>query len=141
MEPDGILLLRTLTMPCDANPNGDVFGGWIMSKLDEAGAVLAFEMCRGKVVTIAVDRIVFKVPVKVGDTVCVYGKCTHIGNTSLRIKLQLWTRRNCDEWINRAKVTETEITYVAIDDQGKKRSLPKCIQDNEKTILEKGYLE
>ncbi|MGN1356217.1 MAG: acyl-CoA thioesterase [Succinivibrionaceae bacterium] len=141
MEPDGILLLRTLTMPCDANPNGDIFGGWIMSKLDEAGALLAFEMCRGKVVTVAVKEIVFKVPVKVGDTVCVYGRCVHIGNTSLGVKVQLWTRRNCAEWSSRAMVTETEITYVAIDDFGKKRPLPKCISDNEKIILEKGFLE
>ena len=70
--PAGILMLRTMSMPADANPNGDVFGGWIMSQMDAGGAMMAYEMCQGKVVTVAVDEIVFRNPVKVGDVVKVW---------------------------------------------------------------------
>ena len=141
MEPDGILLLRSLTMPADANPNGDVFGGWIMARLDEAGAVLAYEMCRGRVVTVAVGPIEFRNPVKVGDAVCVYGRCVHIGRTSIAFKLQLWTRRNSEEWTRRIMVTETVITYVAVDDDGKKRPLPEYLEANREEVLSRGYME
>ncbi|WP_459782508.1 hotdog domain-containing protein, partial [Photobacterium sp. R1] len=78
--PRGQLLLRTLAMPADTNANGDIFGGWIMSQLDLAGAILAKEISRGKVVTVSVDNIVFKAPVGVGDVVCCYGECNRIGN-------------------------------------------------------------
>ncbi len=140
-SPDGLLLLRTMTVPANANPNGAVFGGWIMARLDEAGAVLAYEMSRGKVVTIAVDSIIFKHPVNIGDVVCVYGRCIHIGSTSLKYKLQLWTRRNCEEWTNRILVTETTITYVAVDDEGRKRQLPAYLHEKRDEILALGYIE
>ena len=83
--PRGQLLLRTLAMPADTNANGDIFGGWIMSQLDLAGAILAKEICGGRVVTVSVDSIAFKAPVSVGDVVCCYGECSRIGNTSMSV--------------------------------------------------------
>lgn len=139
--PDGTLMLRTMSMPANANPNGDVFGGWLMSQLDAGGAMMAYEMTRGRVVTIAAEKMVFKKPVKVGDVVCCYGRVVHIGNTSLSIKLELWTRRNSSERVKRMKVTETVFTYVGIDDNGEKRPLPDFLHEREAEILEKGYIE
>ena len=137
--PAGILMLRAMSMPADANPNGDVFGGWIMSQMDAAGAMMAYEMCRGKVVTVAVDEIVFRNPVKVGDVVCVYARCIHIGNTSLKIQLQFWTKRNSSARASRVKVAESGFTYVAVDDFGKKRPLPEYLTENREEILRTGY--
>ena len=137
--PAGILMLRAMSMPADANPNGDVFGGWIMSQMDAAGAMMAYEMCRGKVVTVAVDEIVFRNPVKVGDVVCVYARCIHIGNTSLKIQLQFWTKRNISARSTRVKVAESGFTYVAVDDDGKKRPLPAYLIENREEILRTGY--
>ena len=82
--PKGTLLLRTMSMPADANPNGDIFGGWLMSQMDAAGAMLAYELSQGKVVTVATDEIVFLNPVHVGNVVCVYGRVIYIGNTSMK---------------------------------------------------------
>lgn len=121
-EPQGELLLRTLAMPADTNPNGDIFGGWIMSQMDIGGAILAKEIAAGRVVTVAVDGMSFHNPVKVGDVVCCYGNCERIGNSSLTIKLEVWVKpvtriipaiRYC--------VTEATFTYVAIDDNGRPR--------------------
>ena len=138
-KPRGMLMLRTLTMPADANPNGDVFGGWLMSQLDAAGAMMAYELCRGKVVTVAVDEIVFRNPVKVGDVVCVYARCIHIGNTSLKIQLQFWTKHNDEARTSRVKVTECGITYVAVDDNGVKRHLPRELVEHKDELILNGY--
>ena len=83
--PLGNLLLRTMTLPRDANPAGDIFGGWIMSQLDIAGAILAREVAQGRVVTVAVEAMSFLKPVSVGDVVCIYGYCSHVGHTSLKV--------------------------------------------------------
>jgi acyl-CoA thioesterase YciA len=141
MEPKGTLMLRTMSMPADANPNGDIFGGWLMSQMDTAGAIMAYEMCRGKVVTVAVDQITFKNPVNVGDVVCCYCSCIHIGHTSIKIQLELWARKNTSERITRVKVTEAGFTYVAVDNNGQKRPLPQYLIDNKEEILTRGYLE
>lgn len=141
MEPQGTLMLRTMSMPKDANPNGDIFGGWLMSQMDTAGAIMAYEICRGRVVTVAVDKIIFKAPVSVGDVVCCYCRVVHIGNTSITIKLELWARKNFKSRIDRVKVTEADFTYVAVDETGKKRPLPEDITSNKEQILAKGYIE
>ena len=122
--PYGDLLLRTLAMPADTNPNGDIFGGWIVSQMDIAGSILAKETAQGRTVTVAVDSIQFLKPVKVGDVVCCYGAITKIGNTSITIRLEVWVNpllRNREQQGHHFKVTEATFTYVAIDDQGKKR--------------------
>jgi acyl-CoA thioesterase YciA len=115
-------------MPADTNPNGDVFGGWIMSQMDIAGGILAKETARSRVVTVAVDGFKFLKPVKVGDVVCCYGRVLRIGHTSIAIALEVWVKHVLsgteDEW-PRFKVTEAMFTYVAIDAKGKKRAIKK----------------
>lgn len=124
--PQGDLLLRTLAMPADTNPNGDIFGGWIMAQMDIAGGILAKEITRGRTVTIAVDSMKFIKPVRVGDVVCCYGRVHHIGNTSIALKLEVWIKPILREGIDtRYKVTEGRFVYVAIDENRKKRLIPK----------------
>jgi len=123
-QPHGDLLLRTLAMPADTNPNGDIFGGWIVSQMDIAGGILAKETAQGRVVTVAVDRIQFIRPVKVGDVVCCYGEVERIGTTSITIKLEVWVNpvlREEERDSARFRVTEATFTYVAIDKDGNKR--------------------
>ncbi|MFC1771794.1 acyl-CoA thioester hydrolase YciA [Pseudomonadota bacterium] len=124
VQPHGNLLLRTLAMPADTNPNGDIFGGWIVSQMDIAGGILAKETAQGRVVTVAVDRIQFIRPVKVGDVVCCYGEVERIGTTSITIKLEVWVNpvlREEERDSARFRVTEATFTYVAIDKDGNKR--------------------
>jgi acyl-CoA thioesterase YciA len=124
--PKGNLILRTLAMPADTNPNGDVFGGWIMSQMDIAGGILAKETARCRIVTVAVDSFKFLKPVKVGDVVCCYGRVLRVGTTSIAIELEVWVKHVLDAtdggW-PRFKVTEALFTYVAIDEEGKKRAI------------------
>ena len=126
--PVGNLLTRTLAMPGDANPAGDIFGGWIMAQMDIGGAILAREVAGGRVVTCAVDAITFLKPVAVGDVVCCYGHCTHVGHTSLKVKLEIWAKKfmpdEKSEQTSRHLVTEATITYVAVDREGRPRPLP-----------------
>ncbi|TCK18225.1 acyl-CoA thioesterase YciA [Thiogranum longum] len=123
-QPRGDVLLRTLAMPSDTNPNGDIFGGWIMSQMDIGGGILAKETAQGRVVTVAVDSIKFIQPVQVGDVLCCYGELEHVGNTSITIRIEVWInpvlrRKPGDP--ERFKVTEATFTYVAIDENGNKR--------------------
>lgn len=125
--PAGTLLLRTLAMPADANPSGDIFGGWLMSQMDLAGAILAYELAQGRVVTVAVDAMVFHRPVEVGNVVCCYGRCVRIGRTSLKIELEVWVRKVQPESIGeRYCVTEAAFTYVAVDADSRPRPLPRA---------------
>ena len=126
ISTDASPILRTLAMPADTNPNGDVFGGWIMSQMDIAGGILAKETARSRVVTVAVDSFKFLKPVKVGDVVCCYGRVLRIGNTSIAIALEVWVKsvlHETDQEWPRFKVTEAIFTYVAIDAEGKKRAI------------------
>ncbi|MDO5054084.1 acyl-CoA thioester hydrolase YciA [Pasteurella oralis] len=122
----GTLLLRTLAMPSDTNANGDIFGGWIMSQMDMGGAILAKEIAHGRVVTIAVDSMTFIRPISVGDVVCCYGKCLHIGRSSIKIKMEVWVKKVSSEPIGeRYCVTEAVFTFVAVDKDGRPRSVPR----------------
>ena len=126
LSTDASPILRTLAMPADTHPNGDVFGGWIMSQMDIAGGILAKETARSRVVTVAVDSFKFLKPVKVGDVVCCYGRVLRIGNTSIAIALEVWVKsvlHETDQEWPRFKVTEAIFTYVAIDAEGKKRAI------------------
>ena len=127
-EPCGHLILRTLAMPENTNPQGDMFGGWILGQMDLGGAILARELARGRVVTVAIDKMSFIAPVNVGDIVCCYGRCVHVGHTSLKIHLEIWVKKLEDANAVRRKVTEAGFTYVAIDDDGKKRLLPESLR-------------
>ncbi len=127
-EPQGDLVLRTLAMPADTNANGDIFGGWIMSQMDIAGGILAKEIAHSRTVTVAAESIQFIRPVQVGDVVCCYGRVMQIGNTSVKINLEVWVKpilRQNEERQRRFKVTEAAFTYVAIDDEGNKRPIPR----------------
>ncbi|EKO3368596.1 acyl-CoA thioester hydrolase YciA [Vibrio fluvialis] len=123
-SPRGQLLLRTLAMPADTNANGDIFGGWIMSQLDLAGGILAKEISCGRIVTVSVSSITFKKPVKVGDVVCCYGKCTKIGRTSMSINLEVWVKPIKEDGVlDRFQVCEATFNYVAIDADGRPRPI------------------
>lgn len=121
-EPRGSLTIRTLAMPADTNPAGDIFGGWVMSQMDIAGAIAAVERARGRVVTVAVEGMTFIAPVKVGDVLCVYTSVERVGTTSITIALEAWVRRNRLD--DRQKVTEARFVYVALDESGQKRAIP-----------------
>ncbi len=119
LEPQGTLTIRTLAMPADTNPAGDIFGGWVMSQMDIAGAIAAVEHAKGRVVTVAVDSMSFIAPVKVGDVLCVYTRLERIGTTSITIGVEAWARRN--RMGDRVKVTEGRFVYVALGEDGSKR--------------------
>jgi acyl-CoA thioesterase YciA len=113
------LTLRTIAMPADANPAGDIFGGWVMSQMDLAAFVRANELAGGRTVTVAVHEIVFKKPVKIGDTLCVYTSIKKVGRTSITLTIEAWTRRHYEH--TREKVTEAVFIMVAVDGDGNPR--------------------
>jgi acyl-CoA thioesterase YciA len=121
-QPRGELSLRTVAMPADTNPAGDIFGGWIMSLMDLAAGVAAGTRAKGRVATAAVSNLNFLQPVKVGDVVCVYTDITKTGRTSITVGVEAYVlRRNQGE---RVRVTAAEFVLVAVDDHGTPRTLP-----------------
>lgn len=122
-EPKGALTIRTLAMPADTNPAGDIFGGWVLSQMDIAGSICAVERVQGRVATVAVEAMTFIAPVKVGDVLCVYTTIERVGNTSITIAMEAWARRN--RLADRVKVTEGRFVYVALDEHGQKRVIPR----------------
>lgn len=118
-EPLGILTLRTLAMPADTNPAGDIFGGWVLSQMDIAGGICAMERANGRCVTVAIEAMTFIAPVKVGDVLCVYCTIERVGRTSITVGMQAWARRN--RIADRVKVTDGRFVYVALDEQGNTR--------------------
>jgi acyl-CoA thioesterase YciA len=122
-EPHGALTIRTLAMPADTNPAGDIFGGWVMSQMDIAGAIAAIERVKGRVVTVAVEAMTFIAPVKVGDILCVYCSVERVGSTSITIAIEAWAKR--DRVGDRVKVTDGRFVYVALGDDGLKRRIPQ----------------
>ncbi len=122
-EPRGELALRTLAMPADANPNGDIFGGWLMAQMDIAGGITAFSRAAGRVATVAVDGFTFHLPVQVGDVLCCYADIIKVGRTSITIRVEAWVLRQREK-NHREKVTEGIFTFVAIDENRNKREVP-----------------
>ncbi|KMV73317.1 acyl-CoA thioester hydrolase YciA [Rosenbergiella epipactidis] len=128
-SPQGEMVLRTLAMPADTNANGDIFGGWVMSQMDMGGAILAKEIAEGRVVTVRVDGMTFLKPVAVGDVVSCYASCIKTGNSSITINVEVWIKKVSSEPIGqRYCTTEAVFIYVAVDEQGKPRSLPAQTQ-------------
>ena len=123
-EPQGALTVRTLAMPADTNPAGDIFGGWVMSQMDIAGAIAAAERAGGRVVTVAVEAMTFIAPVKVGDILCVYTTLERTGTTSITVAVEAWARRNRLD--DRQKVTDGHFVYVALGEDGHKRQVPRA---------------
>lgn len=121
--PDEAPQIRVIAMPADANPAGDIFGGWLMAHMDQAGATIAFRTARGRVATVAVEAMKFHLPVRVGDEVSLYGKLLGIGRTSIRVHVEAWRRdRGFEE---AARVTEATFTFVALDETGKPRAVAR----------------
>jgi acyl-CoA thioesterase YciA len=122
--PRGELALRTVAMPADTNPNGDIFGGWIMSLMDLAAGITAGARAKGRVATAAVSNLSFLRPVKVGDVVCVYTEITRTGRTSITLGVETWVLRSGQE--ERVRVTAAEFVLVAVDGTGRPQSLPQA---------------
>ena len=121
-EFDGGPALRTIAMPADANPNGDIFGGWLLAQMDLAGGTVALRRAKGRVATVGIEAMTFHKPVYVGDEVSCFATVVKIGRTSIRIRVDTWVRRHrTGEAI---KVTEGVFTFVAIGDDGKPREVP-----------------
>lgn len=118
----GQLTIRTTAMPADTNPNGDIFGGWLMGQMDIAGGSTAIQRAQGRVATVAVDAMTFHKPVFVGDEVSCYTRVERVGNTSVTIKVETWVRRMRTREL--IKVTEGTFVYVAIDGNGRPRPIP-----------------
>ncbi len=121
-QPQGELTVRLIAMPADTNANGDIFGGWVLSQMDQAGGIAAVERAQGRVVTIAVEAMTFIRPVKVGDVLCVYTSVERVGRTSMKLHIEAWARRFRTHV--REKVTDAYFTFVAIDENGRPRPLP-----------------
>jgi acyl-CoA thioesterase YciA len=122
-KPRGNLTVRISAMPADTNANGDIFGGWVLSRMDQAGGIAAVERARGRTVTIAVEAMTFIRPVKIGDVLEVYTEVESVGRTSMKIHIEAWVRRF--ETHHEEKVTDATFTFVAIDKDGRPRPIPK----------------
>ena len=115
-------VLRVVPMPADANPTGDIFGGWIMSQVDIAGSIPALRVARGRIATVAVNSFVFKQPVLIGDLVSFYAKVVRVGRTSITVDVEVFAQRGVPEEVT-VKVTEATLTYVAVDNNRKPRPI------------------
>jgi acyl-CoA thioesterase YciA len=124
-EPEGVrgtgIALRTIAMPADANPTGDIFGGWLLSQMDLAGGVVAQSRVRGRLTTVAVEAMKFHLPVLIGDLVTCYGEIIRIGRTSISVRIETWVNRA--DLSVRLKVTEGVFIYVALDEHRKPRPI------------------
>jgi acyl-CoA thioesterase YciA len=120
LHPDMELVMRVMPMPKDANGNGDIFGGWIMSQVDLAACVLPARVSKGRVTTVAVNEFVFRNAVSVGDLLSFYARVERIGKTSVTVNVEVWAERRPAEPLL-VKVTQAQVTYVAIDREGKPR--------------------
>jgi acyl-CoA thioesterase YciA len=121
--PEKIPTMRVVPMPADLNQHGDVFGGWVMAQVDVAGAIPAMRRAQGRVATVSVDSFLFKQPVSVGDIVSLYSEIVRIGKTSITVRVEVYAERNYAKMLT-VKVTEAQLTYVAIDLDGRKRDVP-----------------
>lgn len=119
--PQGTLALQTVAMPRDTNASGDIFGGWLLSQMDLAGGIAAGEIAVGRVATVAIEGMVFLTPVHVGAVVSCYTAVREVGRSSIRVLVEVWiNNKNADEAV---KVTEGEFIFVAIDDNGRTRTI------------------
>ncbi|MGI9086898.1 MAG: acyl-CoA thioesterase [Chthoniobacterales bacterium] len=116
-QPKGELVIQTIAMPSDTNPNGDIFGGWLMSQMDLGSGILAAKTAQARVVTVAMEGMSFLQPVRVGDTVACFARVEKIGRTSMTIPVEVWVRRYMGGRMER--VTRGVFIYVAVDEAGK----------------------
>ena len=131
VRPEGILSLQTIAMPADTNWSGDVFGGWIVSQMDLAGAIHAERFSKGRCATISINQMTFLVPVKVGDVISCYTKILKVGKTSIQMEIEVWDSH--DDSRPPIRVTEGVFTFVAVDVKGNNRLIP---EDAKQKLLE-----
>ena len=124
LPTDQELVLKVIPMPADCNANGDIFGGWVMAQVDLAGSVIPARYTGGRMVTVAVNEFIFKQPVRVGDILSFFSQLTRIGRTTVTVKVEVYAERFRYQG-KYIKVTEASLTYVAIDDLGQPREVPK----------------
>lgn len=122
--PDDQPVLRIVPMPADTNAHGTIFGGWVMAQVDIAGSIPAWDRAQGPVVTVAVNSFVFKEPVFVGDIVSFYARVLKVGRTSVTIDVEVYAQRGRAGTREAVKVTEAQLTYVAVDEARKPRVVP-----------------
>lgn len=119
---DKELVLKVIPMPADSNANGDIFGGWVMAQVDLAGSVIPARLARGRIATVAVNEFIFKQPVKIGDLLSFYADVERMGTTSITVKVEVFAQR-MRQPEQTIKVTQANLTYVAIDTDGKPRPI------------------
>ena len=124
LPADKELVLKVIPMPADCNANGDIFGGWVMALVDLAGSVLPARHVRGRMATVAVNQFIFKQPVRIGDLLSFFASVTRIGTTSITVQVEVFAERMRSQGTY-VKVTEASLTYVAIDDEGRPRKIPR----------------
>jgi len=124
LPTDKELVLKVIPMPADTNGNGDIFGGWVMAQVDLAGSVLPARHVQGRMATVAVNEFIFKQPVRVGDILSFFSSVTRLGRTSITVQVEVYAERFRAQG-RYVKVTEASLTYVAIDDDGRPRPIPR----------------
>ena len=122
LPDDRQLVMRVMPMPSDMNGNGDIFGGWIMAQVDVAGAVLPSRIAKGRIATVAVNQFIFKQAVSMNDLLSFYARIERIGRTSITVNVEVYAERNPAN-LHVVKVTEANLTYVAIDANGRPRPI------------------
>ncbi|MFG0588394.1 acyl-CoA thioesterase [Acinetobacter sp. YQ_14] len=125
-HPEGTLSLQNIAMPADTNWSGDVFGGWIVSQMDLAGAIHVERLTKGRCATIAINQMSFLVPVKVGNVISSYTKILKVGNTSVQVQIEVWISH--DDSREPVRITEGVFTFVAVDVKGNKRVISEEIR-------------
>ena len=124
LPADKELVLKVIPMPADCNANGDIFGGWVMAQVDLAGSVLPARHVQGRMATVAVNEFIFKQPVRVGDILSFFSSVARVGRTSITVQVEVYAERFRSQG-QYVKVTEASLTYVAIDDEGRPRPIPR----------------
>ena len=127
-RPEGTLSLQNIAMPADTNWSGDVFGGWIVSQMDLAGAIHVERLSQGRCATIAINEMTFLVPVKVGNVISCYTKILKVGNTSVQVQIEVWNSH--DNSREPIRITQGVFTFVAVDVNGNKRQISEQIKQD-----------
>ena len=126
LPTDRELVMKVIPMPADCNANGDIFGGWVMAQVDLAGAVLPARLVQGRMATVAVNEFIFKQPVRVGDILSFFSKVTRVGRTSVTVSVEVYAERIRSQG-HYIKVTEAQLTYVAINQEGRPRPIQETM--------------
>lgn len=127
-HPEGVLSLQNIAMPADTNWSGDVFGGWIVSQMDLAGAIHVERLSKGRCATIAINEMTFLVPVKVGNVISCYTKILKVGNTSVQVQIEVWNSH--DNSRDPIRITQGVFTFVAVDVNGNKRQISEQVKQD-----------